>query len=271
MATEILVDSHVHVAGTDEVRYPRNPTGAGSDWWRRECGVENLRQEMDSVGVQRAVVVQAVGVYGYDCTYAAEVVAADPERLSLVVAIDMAGPDPLRALSELLAGSPVAGVRLFGVGASGSEWLTNGRGDEVWRRAAEDGFVIVPTIFPAGLVALRALMEEHPEVTVALDHCAFPDLGGPGARTDLLEMADLPGLHLKVTSHNLDRDDDPAEFVDLLAAAYGSERLCWGSDHPQHQSMTYPEMVDLARRSAANLPPDERASFLGTNSLDLWW
>ena len=131
--------------------------------------------------------------------------------------------------------------------------------------------MIVPTIFPAGLVALRALMEEHPEVTVALDHCAFPDLGGPGARTDLLEMADLPGLHLKVTSHNLDRDDDPAEFVDLLAAAYGSERLCWGSDHPQHQSMTYPEMVDLARRSAANLPPDERASFLGTNSLDLWW
>ncbi|MEZ5269505.1 MAG: hypothetical protein R2789_13400 [Microthrixaceae bacterium] len=104
MATEILVDSHVHVAGTDEVRYPRNPTGAGSDWWRRECGVENLRQEMDSVGVQRAVVVQAVGVYGYDCTYAAEVVAADPERLSLVVAIDMAGPDPLRALSELWQG-----------------------------------------------------------------------------------------------------------------------------------------------------------------------
>ncbi|MEZ5269504.1 MAG: hypothetical protein R2789_13395 [Microthrixaceae bacterium] len=41
--------------------------------------------------------------------------------------------------------------------------------------------MIVPTIFPAGLVALRALMEEHPEVTVALDHCAFPDLGGPGA------------------------------------------------------------------------------------------
>lgn len=271
MATDLLVDAHVHVASADETAYPRHPTGAGSDWWLQPTGVEELTQNMDAVGMDRAVVVQAVGAYGYDCAYAAAAVAASGGRLALVGAIDMTSPDVEAEIVTLLGNAPLAGVRLFGVGASGADWLTNGSGEAAWRVADDEGLVLVPTIFPDRLGALRALMEKRPKVVVALDHCAFPDFGGPDAMDNLTAMAELPTLHLKVTSHNLDDGNDPSILVETLAAAFGPGRLCWGSDHPQHQSRTYAEMADLGRRAARNLTPPERASFLGGNALGLWW
>ncbi len=271
MATDHVIDAHVHVASTDETAYPRTLTPAGSDWWRTRCGVDELTAELDAAGVDRAVVVQAVGVYGYDCTYAADAVAASDGRLALVGAIDMAGTDAVADLRALVAATPLTGVRLFGVSAAGAGWLTNGVGAAVWEVAGDNGLVVVPTIFPDGLPGLRSVIEAHPDVTVALDHCAFPDFGGEDAMADLAAMADLPALHLKVTSHNLDHDADPATFVDTLAAAFGANRLCWGSDHPQHQTKTYRQMLDLALDASRHLTADERTAFLGGNAAALWW
>ncbi|MCB1027686.1 MAG: amidohydrolase family protein [Microthrixaceae bacterium] len=270
MATDRLVDAHVHVASSDEDAFPRQPTGAGSDWWRHESGVERLHQNLEASGVEGAVVVQAVGVYGYDCTYAASVTADDP-ALAFVGAIDLSGDDIEADFRTLARHDHLGGVRLFGVGAANAEWLTNGTGQLVWSLAAEVGCTLVPTIFSDGLPALRTLMERTPEVVVAIDHCAFPGFAGPGAMDNLAALAEVPSLHLKVSSHNLDGEGDPARFVDTLAEAYGPTRLCWGSDHPQHQSKTYPQLVELARHAARNLDAEHRAGFLGGNTRRLWW
>ncbi len=271
MATPtLLVDAHVHVASGDEQRYPRNPTGAGSNWWQHASGVEELVADLDACDIDRAVVVQAIGVYGYDCRYAADV-SARSDRFAFVGAIDMAGDDVATSFEQLDNSTELAGLRLFGVSHAGSEWLSNGAGATVWRLAAREGCVLVPTLFNDALPALRELIEQYPDVDVALDHCAFPDLGGPGALALLLELAELPRLHLKVTSHNLDTDGDPAEFLAALVDAYGASRLCWGSDHPQHGNRTYPELIEIARDASRDLSDADQASFLGGNSLALWW
>jgi predicted TIM-barrel fold metal-dependent hydrolase len=91
---------------------------------------------------------------------------------------------------------------------------------------------------------------------------------------DLCAMADLPRLFLKVTSHNLDDHGggrDPTSVLDPLAEAFGPGRLCWGSDHPQHGGLAYPDKLALARRAARHLDPAGRDRFLGANALDLWW
>lgn len=269
-AAAMIVDSHVHVASSDEERYPRDPTGAGSTWWHHAGGVEELVQNLDASDVDRAVVVQAVGVYGYDCRYAADVTAGS-DRLAFVGAIDMAGPDVGASFERLNGTAELAGLRLFGVSAAGVGWLTNGAGATVWSLASRTGCVLVPTIFGDALPALRQLMEQYPEVDVALDHSAFPDLGGPDAMAQLLALADLTRLHLKVTSHNLDTDEDPAVFLDALVDAFGPTRVCWGSDHPQHQTKTYPEMLDIARNATRNLTAADRAAFVGGNAMRLWW
>lgn len=276
-----MIDAHVHVVCRDEHRYPLAPTGAGSDWWRTTGDAADLVAALDGSGVEHAVVVQAIGVYGYDCRCAAATVAAGGGRFAFVAAVDMDGPDPAAALADLVAealaagadgqaSGAVVGVRAFGVGAAGTAWLADGRGDALWEAAGELGIVVVPTIFTDRLAQLRALIERHPSTTVALDHCAFPDMAPPERRDDLYDLADLPSLHLKVTSHNLHAADDPAALLDRLAEAFGAHRLAWGSDFPQHQTLTYPEMVGLARVACRNLPAADQQAFLGGTSRRLW-
>jgi predicted TIM-barrel fold metal-dependent hydrolase len=111
-------------------------------------------------------------------------------------------------------------------------------------------------------------------VPIALDHCAFPDLGDDG-ESAVLALADLPEVHLKVTSYVLEaaeRDEgDPAGVVERLAAAFGAHRLCWGSDHPQDQRLPYAGKVELAHRATRTLGPADRDAVLTGTALRLWF
>jgi len=268
-ATEVgapIVDAHVHVVGADEERYPRRPGGAHT-WWEQAYDAETLIADMDGAGVAGAVVVQAVGPYGHDCRMAVDAVAGR-DRLALVGSVDMASPDAVAGFESLRELADLAGLRLFGIDDAG--WLCDSRAESVWQAAAGTGCVLVPTLFPDALPALRRVVEAHPSVPVALDHCAFPDFGGPGATERLCALADLPSIHLKVSSHNLDAEDDPAGFVSALVSAFGASRVCWGSDHPQHQGNTYAEKLGLARDATRNLSSDERVLFLGGTAARLW-
>ncbi|MGC0417598.1 amidohydrolase family protein [Embleya sp. AB8] len=271
-----IVDAHVHIASADRERYPLSPTGVGSTWYRaNDVGAGELTAALASTGVARAVVVQAVGAYGYDCAYALDSVRADPERLALVGAVDLAGPEPASALVELAGagGGLLRGVRAFGVAGDPPHWLTDGRADEVWALAGELGLTVVPVLFPDALGRLGELVDRHTNVPVALDHCGFVDVSGDAAGT-LFELAALPAVRVKVSTHVLDRAaavGDPADAVDRLAAEFGAERLAWGSDHPQTVGSTYPAMVALGRAAARRLSPADRARFLGGTALSLWW
>jgi len=264
----VIVDTHTHVNCTDTGRYPRSPRGVGSDWWRHDDhGAATLLGAMDAAGVDRAVVVQAVGPYGYDCRCALDEAARSPQRLSLVVAVDLAAPEPARALRELAAAAPLAGIRLFGIGDDDS-WLEDGTGAAMWDAAGELGLTVVPVVFPRHVPLVSALVAAHPGVAVAMDHAGFPDM----PLTDdapILGMAELPDVYLKVSSHVLEGAADPGALVGRLAQAFGAERLCWGSDYPQ-TSVDYGALVQLGREGAEGLAPADREAFLSGTALRLF-
>lgn len=254
----MIVDSHVHVATADVDRYPLRPTGVGSDWWREGADVASLLAAMDASDVDAAVLVQAVGAYGFDCSYLLD---SASDRLAVVDAID------LDATVELRPG--VAGTRLFGVADPGTPaWLTDGRATAVWDAAAELGTTLVATLWARDLPLLRPLVERQPTVPVALDHCGFPDVAA-GATT-LLDLADLPAVHGKVSTHVLAHLEDPAAFVDLLAERFGAERLAWGSDFPQTPG-SYAAMLALGRAASRHLEGADRDHFLGGTAHRLWF
>jgi predicted TIM-barrel fold metal-dependent hydrolase len=229
---------------------------------------------MDAAGVDAACVVQAIGAYGYDCSYAVDAVTVAPDRLALVVSVDMAGDDPTATLAALAARAPVRAVRVFGVGSADPGWLSNGRGMAIWEAARDLGIGTVPTLWGRDLPALRPIVEGFPDVPTAVDHIGFPDLSdGPPYRdlANVLTLADLPAVHLKVSTHVLEPLDDPAALVDVLAEHFGSHRICWGSDHPQTHSMSYGEMVELGRHAARRLSPDDREAFLAGTARRLWF
>jgi L-fuconolactonase len=265
----VTVDTHVHVGCADVARYPRSPRGVGSDWWRTgDHGSGPLVAALDAAGVARAVVVQAVGPYGYDCRCAADAVGERPDRLRLVVAVDPGSPDPAADLRRLARDAPVAGVRMFCVGGADEAWLTDGRGAQVWAAAGELGIVVVPTVFPARLPAVRDLAEAHPRVPVALDHAGFPELP-LAADAPVLALADVPWVHLKVSSHLLHAAPDAGALVSAFAARFGADRLCWGSDYPQ-TSADYAGLLALGVAAAEVLLPADRDAFLTATADRLW-
>lgn len=276
-----VVDTHTHVACADRTVHPLRPTTTGtvSEWWREGADIGDLLADMDATGVERAVVVQAVGAYGYDCSCAAASVARNPDRAALVIAVDMGADDPAAELRALVdappSGASIAGVRLFGVGSVDASWLTDGRGAAVWSVAAEHDLVVVPCVLADRFADVRALVESTPAARVAVDHCGFPDLcaGDVWANTALL--AGLTQVHLKVTSYVLEAaeaiDGDAAPTVERLVDMVGADRLCWGSDHPQDRRHDYTGKVALAHRSTRTLDERSRAALLGATGERLFF
>jgi L-fuconolactonase len=272
-----VTDAHLHVVSADTNRYPLQPGGLGRDWWTgRSVDVEQVGRDLDGAGVDRGVIVQAVGPYRNDNRYARAAVGSDPNRFALVGAIDATGADPGRELAALAEEGGLAGARVFAAGGDAT-WLTDGRAEAIWAAASGTETAIVAALFPDHLDALAALVSRWPEVVVALDHLAFPDLtGGPpyAGAGPLFALTALPAVHLKVTTISLLAARDAGgsrALVERLVERFGADRVAWGSDHPQSFEIPYPEMVELAIDACRGLAPAAREAVLGGTAGRLWF
>jgi predicted TIM-barrel fold metal-dependent hydrolase len=255
----VIVDTHVHVVG-DETRYPLDPPGVGTNWFREvPVTVEQFSTLMADAGVDRAVLVQAMGAYGFDNDYVLDAAATDRTRFASVVIVDVAGDAAAaaRTLRRLATERGAGGVRLL---ALGDDWIGSDAASIIWQTAADLGLLVVATLLAPQLPSLDRALARHPGVAVALDHCGFPEF--PNIEP-LLGLADHANLHLKVSSHVLQHPPDPAAFVERLAAVYGADRLMWGSDFPQTHDRPYADLLALGRAAGAGLSPADQAAFLG--------
>lgn len=283
----MIVDSHVHIISPDETRYPLAPAGLDQGIgaqrraavWFREVPVssEQLLVQMQGAGVDRALLVQAMGAYSYDNSYIADAARAHPEGFASVAIVDVGRADAVERLRYWVAERGVRGVRLFTVTSPESTWLDEPAGLCVWEEAARLQIPVVVTILARQIPKLRNALKQFPDVPVALDHCGFPDLrGGPpyAKAAGLFELADCRNLRLKVTSQVLKQLEadaaGPEGFVRLLAERFGADRLMWGSDYSQTHDRSYAAFVALAQRAAAPLSQSERESFLAGTALKMW-
>jgi predicted TIM-barrel fold metal-dependent hydrolase len=284
----LLLDTHVHVV--DPSRFPLRPTGVGNRWWDAAGrDVSAFRGLMARHDVGAAVLVQPVGAYGYDNSCLVEALAQSGPALRGVAAVDLddgsrSGADLAAEVHALAGRTGVCGIRLFAV-APGSAWA---EGEEVasprsaartrvravLAAARDAGLVVVLTVFAPQLAALAAMLEEFPELVVAVDHCAFPELEGarlaPGS--PLLAVRDLGHVVLKVSSHLLEAAaaaGDPADLVSELSELFGPGRLVWGSDYPQTGD-DYAGLLALAGNGARHLAPEARRAFFGGRAADLF-
>lgn len=260
------------MVASDRERYPLSPRPLSGAWYdEAPCSAPELADRMDAAGVDRAVLVQGVGAYSFDNRYAVDSAARAPERFTAACCVDPAGPDPVAELSGWLAREAVGGVRLFALAARGASWLVDPVADSLFACADRHGAHVIVTILARQLPELRAALERHPRVPVSLDHCAFPDVAAP---EPLFALADLPNLHLKVSTHVLDAavraEGSAAPFVEKLVARFGAGRVMWGSDFCQTHDRSYAELAALGRQAFADLPDDARDACLGRTALRLW-
>ncbi|MEX1007029.1 MAG: amidohydrolase family protein [Acidimicrobiia bacterium] len=276
----MIVDTHTHVIGLDEARYPLRPSGVGSQWFRdAPCTAEELATLTAEAGVDAAVLVQAFGAYTFDNSYVVDAAAARPDRFVSIAIVDPEDPLSPARLQELAREPRFTGVRLFSISAlerPQPTWLDDPVTFAVWEACADLGLRVVVACLPEHLPRLERVLRHFPEQPVVLDHCGFVALdGGPPypEAGELFRLSPHANLHCKITSHLLEAAEQyggASGIVDRLVAEFGTERLVWGSDFPQTHDRPYTDLVALARRACANLSERDRDLVLGGTALHLW-
>ncbi|MDG2027155.1 MAG: amidohydrolase family protein [Acidimicrobiales bacterium] len=264
-----MIDAHLHVvdaatAGPDRTGHP---DGA---WWESlDASPAAVADRLSSAGVRGGLLVQAVGAHGFDNTFAIESAAALGENWRAVAAIGADDPDPIDTIDRA-AGAGATGARLFSVPLPEVSWLDAERGFDVARRCLDLG--LTPTIccLPEEIAAAARLVGKVPDLEFAIDHAGFVSIGGDEG--DLATLVAHDNVVLKLSTGVFDHSAlAPAATVNRLLQLVGTQRIAWGSDHPQIRDRDYAALADLAHAAVHGLPDATRAAILEGTTARLWF
>lgn len=272
-----MIDTHTHIVSPDEDRYPLSPRSLSGEWYKDSPqSAEDLLRCMDACGVEQAVLVQGVGAYSYDNSYAADSAMAWSSRFVSAACIDAEASDADSRLRYWVEERGMRGVRLFALSRTQETWLDAPSTFPVWEEAAALGVHVIVTVLPHQLPQLRSVLERFPDIDVSLDHCGFPNLEAPpwNEAKPLFELACFANLFFKITTNVIDSavrgGAEPNQFVDRMAAVFGADRLMWGSDFCQTHDRDYRQLVELGISAFAGLTEDDRRACFVETPRRLW-
>jgi L-fuconolactonase len=211
-----IVDTHCH---------------AGENWFEP---IEMLVHQMDSNGVDKAVLVQHGG--SFDNSYLLECASRYGDRFVVAALVDSSRDGAPSRLADVAAQGAVA-VR-----------LKPGEPVALWREAAELGLVVscqgqAEEFASDGFWDLVAGL---PDLSVVLEHLVGAQ-GGEVAPYETfakaLRLGELPNTYVKVPGlgeisprpsvlRRKFRFDETPPFIDMVHEAFGPRRMMWGSDYP---------------------------------------
>jgi L-fuconolactonase len=277
-----LIDIHPHAISNNKKAYPLAPVGGKMSVWAEERPLDGdeLAAAMTGAGIRRAVIVHASTAYGYDNSYVADVIAAHKDRFLYVGAIDVMADDAAAKCEYWVKERGMSGFRIFASGSTMDEnsgaWLADPKTFPAWEAANRLHIPVCVQSRAKNLAMLEVLLKRFPGVSVILDHFAHPDVsdGPPYANARLFfELAQYPNLHLKLTERNffdLHRGKaDTRSFIEKTLAAYGSQRVAWGSNFPSSDG-TLIELRDMGLSELAFLPEADRQNIFCNTALSLY-
>lgn len=259
------VDSHSHLWSTERARYPLRD-GAQEDSVKPKGFTpgeffSHARRE----GVTRMVVIGHTGHFGYDARYLVEVARARPGEIAIQAFLDHAAED-VPARMAALQEQGVKAFRLRLLDPFQSPFPDSHPIFKAYEFAAAHRLVICPLTNPDWLPELGRLSQRHPATAVAIDHFARIGVDGFGKTpavpgtikeedvANLVRLADHPMMHVKLSAfYALGKRtapyDDMIPLIKSLLAAYGPQRLMWGSDCPYQLAAghTYQASIALIR------------------------
>jgi len=219
----VVVDTHCHV----------------SPYWYEP--VETLLYQMNSNGVDKAVLIQMAQVHIFDNSYLIECLRRFPGRFSAVAVVDTASLDAPQRL-EGWAKQGIEGIRLRSTLRSpGEDPLA------IWRRAAELGIVVSSqgSVGDFASSEFEEVIKEFPSLNVIIEHLghAGDDTAPYDSYRRVLELAKYPNTFMKVPglgeiSQRFVPFRQPFPFenvpplIEMAMDAFGARRLMWGSDFP---------------------------------------
>ena len=269
-------DLHTHIISPDLDRYPHRPLGGKQSVWsaERPVDLDGLLRNLDAAGVEKAAVVQASTVYGFDNRYAADALAGHEDRLIGVCSVDFVAADAIDQVKYWVDERNFAGVRIRAADGTtpvpSSTRLDDPKMDAVWSHLETRRIPVCVQMHSRNTGTLLSVLEKFPRLVIVLDHGARPRLdGGPPyvAAEELFGLTAYEGVFLKITPVTVQRADnepggDARKLIRRLVDGFGSEHVAWGSNFPATQG-SLPELRDLVEAAVSELTTEEQIDIFG--------
>lgn len=220
----------------------------------RDFGPEDLAPLMAAAGITRTVLVQAAETEA-ETDFLLDIAARTDFVAGVVGWLDMLSGDFAARLDHYAARPKWIGLRPM-LQEHDPAMIDDPRFRaglaEVARRGIPFDILTFPRHLPAMVDAVRGARGLH----AILDHISKPDMTGPvdpAWAAGIRALAAVPGLHCKISGLVTEAGagwtpDRIRPFVDLVADAFGPERLVFGSDWPVCTlAASHAQVVDLAR------------------------
>lgn len=238
----MLIDAHHHLW-----RIARNDYGwltPDTGFLYRDYEPADFKPLLDAHGIERAVVIQAAPTLA-ETDFLLSLAHAHPYLGAVVGWVDFAASDTPAQLDSLSKHPRFRGVRPMIQDIPDDNWMLGPQLNETFVALAQRGLSFDALIQPRHLRALIELVERHPSLRIAINHCGKPEVrdwqvGDANFRAwqaGMTELARHPNVFCKLSA--LPTRSAPnwtaatfAPYVDVLMQAFGETRLMWASDWP---------------------------------------
>lgn len=259
----MITDAQVHIWNANT---PEEPWGANAESHLPDpMPAERMLGMMDEARIDRAVISPA-GVAPNRSPACAQAAAAKyPKRFRVMGWFVPKLQEHYQLLPRWLEQPGMCSIRLSLNEAEHQKLLAEGAFEPLWK-ACLDQDMAIAIWTRGGPAIMEPVMKKYPKLAYIVDHFAW---ARPGAEREskmkaMEAMANYPNVTVKVSSLPLVSGSVPPQYEDLhplikrVHAAFGADRLMWGSDQTQTMGKmrgTYSENCDIVRKYALDYLP----------------
>jgi predicted TIM-barrel fold metal-dependent hydrolase len=269
-----LVENALHMFAADQQRFPFSPSGP---YKPKPNSLDDYVAFVREAKLSHTVLVQPEP-YQDDHRYLEYCFTREPSPgyFKGTCLFDPVDPKTPARIDELIRRNPnrIVALRIHEVQPPNQPYTTSGayRGRDLaapemkvtWRKIQSLGLAMQVQLIPCHAAAVSALAAGFPEVPVLIDHLGWHTRGTPAEYEDVLQLARLPRVYMKVTILG----PESKAVVRRVYDAFGPDRLLWesyGSSMPEFDKFV--AQVDDAFDFA---PEAERAKIRGLNAMKVF-
>jgi L-fuconolactonase len=277
----IKIDAHQHYW---------EPKRGDYDWMPQDDPVlsrkympANLAASLTKHGIAGTVLVQAAATVE-ETEYMLGIADASDSVAAVVGWVDFENPGHQHHLERLAQHPKFVGLRPMIQDIPDVDWML--RGDVQWAYQAivELDLTFDALGFPVHLDNFLTLLRRYPDMRVVIDHSMKPQVRDHTERPEIFDrwvegmsrLANQTRAYCKfsglVTEAALDWTlDDLRPYADHLLAAFGPDRVMWGSDWPVCQlRASYDAWWEAAEALTAHLDQAERFRIFGGTAIEFY-
>jgi predicted TIM-barrel fold metal-dependent hydrolase len=218
---------------------------------------------MKAVGIDKALLVQPEP-YGDDHTLVLDCLRrTSPDKFKATSLFYPKNPETPKKLAALVKREPrIVSTRIHA--HRGKEMYLDSfaapYARALWKQAVDLGLVIELHIGPNYALQAASAIRAFPGCKVLIDHMGEPKLGNPYEFANMLELAKLPNVYMKISGIDYIATDAPnfpsvLPFTSRLIREYGPDRIVWSGGSPKLADfhMKGYSAADIAKVKGGNL------------------